>query len=494
MATQNFQVSWPTQGQAVLLLKVVMARVNRVFHVFLLEPTLARIDQMYRDPAHRPPAFTAKIFALFALGEVYSSRVKDSSDGNTPGLPYFKYACSLVQVLPERADLDHVETLLLLSFYSHNLNRIHSAYFWIGSALRLGIALGLHHNLPPTAALQPLIHQHRIRLWWTIYICDRMWGAKLGRPLAIQDIDISVDLPSSSDLDESERTQLSDPGYTIANIQLAKIASETISTIYRRKDPPPLIQSVQKILRDLKTWIANLPRNATLPMSGTPLPRHIISLHLSFNQCVILATRPVLLHVLEVSRPNVTRDTPGRTRQIQAHVSTIAEACIHAARHSNELLTEAWAEGTLATFGYFDAQYIFSSAVILEIASILNAQSIDSTLLQSSVHQLQFMAESGNLPAIEFCGQLEAVKLACEEYRSRIAISTNSSITVNSNEANQEASIGSMQFDAFTTERALAQGSMRDFLDEDVFPFDLPDVTSLVDGTSSFFYDLPMEL
>jgi hypothetical protein len=114
MTTHNFQVSWPTQGQATLLLKVVMARVNRAFHVFLLEPTIVRINQMYRDPTYRPPAFTAKIFALFALGEVYSSRAKDSSDGNIPGLSYFKYASSLVQVLPERADLDHVETLLLL--------------------------------------------------------------------------------------------------------------------------------------------------------------------------------------------------------------------------------------------------------------------------------------------------------------------------------------------------------------------------------------------
>jgi proline utilization trans-activator len=207
-----------------------------------------------------------------------------------------------------------------------------------------------------------------------------------------------------------------------------------------------------------------------------------------------LATRPVLLHVLEISRPNNLTDPLGRTSQIPAHVNTIAEACIHAARHSNELLTEAWTEGTLATFGYFDAQYIFSSAVVLEIASILNSQSIDSTLMQSSAHQLQFMAESGNLAATEFCGHLDAVKLACEEYRSQVAISANTSATLNADEANQEAPAVGMQFDCFTTERALAQGSMRDFLNEDVFPFDLPDVTSLVDGTSSFFYDLPMEL
>jgi proline utilization trans-activator len=116
-----------------------------------------------------------------------------------------------------------------------------------------------------------------------------MWGSKLGHPPTIQDTDVSVDLPSSPDLDESERRQLSDPGYIIATIQLARIVSETISTIYRRKDPPPLIQSVQKILRDLKTWIANLPENATLSTSGAPLPRYIISLHLSFNQVLFFS-------------------------------------------------------------------------------------------------------------------------------------------------------------------------------------------------------------
>jgi proline utilization trans-activator len=131
--------------------------------------------------------------------------------------------------------------------------------------------------------MDPVAQQHRVRIWWTIYICDRLWGSKLGHPLMIPDRDITINLPSISGLTEEERTDFPDPAYIIASIKLAKIAGDIITKIYCRGHPPPFINSVQQILRDLNVWMAALPESIRLSKSE-PSSRHVVSLHLSFNQ------------------------------------------------------------------------------------------------------------------------------------------------------------------------------------------------------------------
>ncbi|KFZ16540.1 hypothetical protein V502_05055 [Pseudogymnoascus sp. VKM F-4520 (FW-2644)] len=468
-------VSWPGRTQAQLLLKVALININRAFHVVLTKPTLASLDQLYQDSGPPGALATCKFFALFALGEVYSSRAVVPSQGNFPGVSYFMHSCSLLPILPERATLEHIEILILLSFFSHNLNRRNSAYLWIGSALRLSLTLGLHHNFPRTIVMDPVARQHRVRIWWTIYICDRMWGSKLGHPLMIPDRDITVDLPSFSGLTNEERAEFPDPDYIIASIKLAKIAGNIITTVYCRGHPPPFIQSVQKVLGDLNAWMADLPDTIRLAKAGGCTPRHVVSLHLSFNQCVILVTRPVLLHVFTKSR-----DGSSPTNDMTPVTSTLADACLHTARHSNELLTQLWIEGALSTFGYFDAQYLFSSAVILAISSISDADGKDKDRLDSAAQLLQSMANSGNLSATEFCGHLDQVRSAANESRSAVTDAPSTS----------EAEPGISTYSAFnttmsplTTEMALLEQPMQDFLTQAEFPFEFPNPVDLLHDT-----------
>jgi proline utilization trans-activator len=129
----------------------------------------------------------------------------------------------------------------------------------IGSAMRLAILLGLHHNLPSYIKIDPLLKQHRNCLWYTVYTCDRMWASKVGYPLGTQDSDFSVDLPSLDNVPEQDRSELPNPAYTRASTKLASIAGDVINTIYCRSNPSPFIQSVQRVLRALQSWVAELP-------------------------------------------------------------------------------------------------------------------------------------------------------------------------------------------------------------------------------------------
>jgi len=108
---------WPSRIDAQLLVKVAVARVNGSYHVLLPKATMALLDQAYSEGEPLHEKNICKLFALFALGRAYSSHVKQSSAEQFPGLEYFKYASSLVNVLPERPHVEHVESLILLVRY-----------------------------------------------------------------------------------------------------------------------------------------------------------------------------------------------------------------------------------------------------------------------------------------------------------------------------------------------------------------------------------------
>lgn len=71
--------------------------------------------------------------------------------------------------------------------------------------------------------MDPVHREHRRRVWWTLYLFDRLTSSKLGYPLAIQDYDIDVEPPSMNGLTAAEQEEFSDPMHLMAHVNLAKI-------------------------------------------------------------------------------------------------------------------------------------------------------------------------------------------------------------------------------------------------------------------------------
>lgn len=158
--------------------------------------------------------------------------------------------------------------------------------------MRLSLQIGLNHNIPESQLIDPVERQHRVRIWWTIYIFDRMWGSKMGMPSQILDDDIHVDMPSRISPAQVHDEQFSDPDYQTANIELARIVGETIAKLYsRRKYSETFLQRVQKLLKALKNWVDTLPDHLRLNENDPEMnQKHISSLHLAFNQVLYLAS------------------------------------------------------------------------------------------------------------------------------------------------------------------------------------------------------------
>lgn len=93
-------------------------------------------------------------------------------------------------------DLRSVQTLLLHAVYCLRAPRGLSAWTHIGLALRISIELGMHRKSLST--VPTLSEEIRKRIFWSCYCLDRQVSIILGRPFAISDRDIDVEVRTCS--------------------------------------------------------------------------------------------------------------------------------------------------------------------------------------------------------------------------------------------------------------------------------------------------------
>ncbi|KAK1455405.1 fungal specific transcription factor [Colletotrichum melonis] len=452
---KSSDVAWPTPSRSRFLVEVALKYVARRYHVVRRSAVMRDLEQSIHNPSWGDLMLRSKLWALFAIGELYSTR-SIPSEKDFPGMPYFAKASRVLGVLDERPGTDSIEIMLLLSFYSLALNRRYSAFVMSGTAMRMAIVMGLHLNIPESQLRDPDLREHRKRLFWTTYIFDRIWASKLGHPTAIQDSDVGVDLPSEAENDgvaavRTHATDFEDTAYHVASLRLAALITKTVRSIYGQRsqgEATTLSTRVQQALKDLRAWVEDLPAHLQLDNAGTgPKP---ISLHLSFNQvlesrtdahlkkqsftnacsfkCAILATRPILLHILRTkvaSWPSATTTT--ETQQVPASAITLSEACIRCARHSIRLLTESWIDGSFATFDYFYTQYLFSALTILAASSLLQDSTSgagttpndDKEAFEESVRFLSQLRDAGNFAAMEYCHHVDVMRAELDRFYAK---------------------------------------------------------------------------
>jgi proline utilization trans-activator len=274
---------WPTPARARFLVKVALSTVCQYYHIVLKSSVSDALEKAIKNVNDVDRLMRCKLLALFALGEVYSSRVA-AQEATFPGLSYFAQARRMVSIPAERPTLHAVEIALLLVLYSYNLNRRHMAYLLASSAVRLGIVMGLNLNVPDGMYSNPLAREHRTRLWWTAYTLDRTCCSKLGHPASIADDDILVDHPSGDHLDPS--ADFEDVDYARKSLELAGLSQQTRQQLYsRRKHHVPFAQRVQTTLKNITRWMETLPPRLQLEIGqGSMRPNSIVYLHLRFNQ------------------------------------------------------------------------------------------------------------------------------------------------------------------------------------------------------------------
>lgn len=145
--------------------------------------------------------------------------------------------------------------------------------------------------------------------------------------------------------------------------------------------------------------------------------------------------------------------------------NTLVETCIQCARHSYQIITDAWAHGSFATFDYFHTQYLFSAATVLAISSSLRSpqSESDNYKFENAVELLRQLERSGSFVAKEFCEHIDAMQSSIAAIDCSFVLGQSVQGPEQNNESEAvAASVGT----GLTAGMALAEPSFRDFLAE----------------------------
>lgn len=107
-------MQWPSLIYAKLLVKTALGHINPAFHLVLRKETLDVLHSLYQRKDFEDPGLKCKYFALFGLGQVFSSAYDITNTSVLPGSAFFARAMSLLQIIPERPSMNHIESILLL--------------------------------------------------------------------------------------------------------------------------------------------------------------------------------------------------------------------------------------------------------------------------------------------------------------------------------------------------------------------------------------------
>jgi proline utilization trans-activator len=102
-------LEWPRRPQALMLLDAALSTVGKCFHLTRISTIRQTLEAAYTNRAAIDKLSMCKLLAMFALGEVQSSRQTAENTAAFPGIRYFCAAKSMVHIIPERPTLEYIE-------------------------------------------------------------------------------------------------------------------------------------------------------------------------------------------------------------------------------------------------------------------------------------------------------------------------------------------------------------------------------------------------
>ncbi|KAL0934895.1 uncharacterized protein CTRU02_209486 [Colletotrichum truncatum] len=296
-----------------------------------------------------------------------------------------------------------IEILGMMAFYLQCADLRDDAYVHAGMALRIAMANGMADESSYQAFIRSE-QNHRRRLWWTIYMQERRLAAATGQPLTIQDAHITTKLPTES------------PGFVAPaamriNIKLANITGKIMDAIYgsQNKVVHHYVGIVKGILNQLLDVANCIPKEYSLNLAKeSPISRTAGTLYLMLYQCVVLATRPTLLHLAR-NRLD-TRPSEREGLVSTSELEHIANACIEAASRSIDVLEALKEQHLIANFGFFDLDAAYSAAfvfVLVDSVAINTTQPCGVSKIRTAFNIVKHLSVQGNKAAAKRSAEIE---------------------------------------------------------------------------------------
>jgi len=454
----------PPYDYSIRLINTLEHFIGQEQHYFLRRSLRNKVLIMHQNPEapeSRAQGWLCRWLSLVALGELYSNGQMAQLEAASlqpgrepPGAEYYFQAVSLLQELAETPDIEYVETLCLLALYAYSLNKVNTAYMYVGVGMRAALALGLHRDVKDgivgrSSTSDKVRYEHEKRVFWSVYYLDLMATSATGRPWGILDGEITVDLPSSLTLDSYEAAEFFDVDVANAYLDVMRLRSQAYSALYgyAGKDCTPFsdvsffdhglesplsqahLDKIHEFHLGLTSWEqTNSPAlKITHHADGTPsnLSRVTGMLYLTYYQCILVILRPAVVqghnYCFEYQqRALLNYGMMEQQANLEAPPRSVKQMCeisYDIATRMVNLLSAMWQIGLLAPCAYFEASFTFTAAIALSMAkpmcastalngslSILKTQLARGCqeALTTSITILEHQASNGNIAAIEY--------------------------------------------------------------------------------------------
>ncbi|KAK5180706.1 hypothetical protein LTR44_007020 [Exophiala sp. CCFEE 6388] len=205
------------------------------------------------------------VHMISAISTFYLGAIEGNAmASNLAEIQYDRALHLLPTILPYRT-IETLQTILLVLLYSFLNPQKPVTWHLLGAALRLATFLRLHEdNVAADSRYSAKDVNVRRNLFWTLYSIDRAVGNTLGRPTALQDVDIQTPFP---DLD----TDGTHDSYPAANaaiashcFQIRRLQSEAADMLYQKIRPMPA-EWPTDIQRRVDQWLVEAPMSKASP-------------------------------------------------------------------------------------------------------------------------------------------------------------------------------------------------------------------------------------
>ncbi|KAL4951957.1 fungal-specific transcription factor domain-containing protein [Aspergillus filifer] len=244
------------------------------------------------------------LFAVMGIND-FTNRIGSDTTLGAPN-KYISLVDRMQGGLIARADISSLQALVLIAFYHQLTGRTLSLIQLNGHMVRIAQSLGLHRHAR-RFRLKATEVELRKRLWWWIYIFDRITSIVHGLPALISDTDIDNDMPTDCQLRSLEDTELIHPlpGQTTPVFffnhyaSMGKKMSSILDLLYTTTQRCQGAAKIDRLDRDMRVWSQNLDTGENTPESLTLSPdsgrrKMLFWLQLLTHFAIILIHRPGL--------------------------------------------------------------------------------------------------------------------------------------------------------------------------------------------------------
>ncbi|ESU10213.1 hypothetical protein FGSG_03068 [Fusarium graminearum PH-1] len=337
------------------------------------------------------------LLLILAFGKAFAENNNYQSK-RPPGADYFVTA---LRILPSihilvYEPLISTEILCCIALYFESLDYRHSSHGFIGQAMRVALGQGMHTDMPVDQLGERIVERSR-RIWWTVYVLDREMTSLMGLPQSVHDDDIHPALPH---FDGSTQRAAA----LHMQIRLCRSIASVGRGVYGANGRlnKKFLLSTKKVLENIAGLADELQQQFPLGVDKAinGVSRVAGYLHTLYHQCIVLATRPLLLCFLKIRFE--TPDAITEALNSSQTVWNLIKMCIDSSYQMINILGCLQSQGLLEAFLPFDLESLFVSSFNLLIAPVLDPRfsEHDATFRHKTSIIFSEMVNKGNLIAV----------------------------------------------------------------------------------------------